>query len=564
MNKKILLVCPPFQHPSLSSIAVAGLATWLRGHGIECEEAYFHLELMRIVGPEKYNKSIERRKGNIAELLFAEAMHGSVPEEYSDHLTEFYGDRKTRSDITRRFGEQCLQRIKLSKAEIVGFSTSYNQLISSLFLGDLIKKHTDAKVVLGGTPCSDTMGAAILKAYPFIDYVVSGYGETPLLKLCQGDQPATGLLDSPTPPELNALELPDYRHFRREAEEYGLDPTTSINIQYQSSRGCWWGEKKHCAFCGVHRAHLSYEAKPNDMVISDIRTLYERYGQTIMTTDAVLSLDHLRHVIPALARFDQKPWLFYELKVNVTEKDIAALARGRVIVQMGIESLSTRLMKEMQKGATAIRAIAALKWSRERKLTVKWNLLFKVPGETIADFDEQIAIMEKIPHLTPPRILGPVHIDRYSPYFDEYQKYGWDRIHPAPEYRAAHPHVDEATLFDLAYHFEGEGNNREEGYYDKLETAFNRWHARHDAGEGLFLGRIEGVYRVADGNETVIPLTQEELKIIGATHEIIPVKKLVEKLQCSEETIQQMADKDLLYLENRRVVNLTVRTELPD
>jgi ribosomal peptide maturation radical SAM protein 1 len=564
MSKKILLVCPPFQHPSLSSIAIAGLATWLRGQGIDCEEAYFHLELMRIVGPDKYNKSIERRKGNIAELLFSEAMHGSVSEQYATHLSEYYGNRDKRAEITRRFGEQCLQRIKLSGAQIVGFTTSYNQLTASLFLAELIKRHTNAKVVFGGTPCSDTMGAAILTAYPFVDYVVSGYGETPLLKLCEGEKPTSRLLDNPTPPELHTLGLPDYRHFRREAEEYGLDPATGINIQYQSSRGCWWGEKKHCTFCGVHRAHLSYEAKPNEVVIEDIRTLHERYGQTIMTTDAVLSLEHLRQVIPVLARFHHKPWLFYELKVNVTEKDIAALAAGRVIVQMGIESLSTRLMKEMQKGATAIRAIAALKWSRERKLTVKWNLLYKIPGETIADYDEQISIMEKIPHLTPPRILGPVHIDRYSPYFDEYQKYGWDTIHPAPEYREAHPNVDEETLFDLAYHFEGRGNNREEGYFDKLEAAFDRWHKRHEAGEGLFLGRIEGVYRVADGNETVISLSQEEQEIIGATHEIVPVKKLVEKLDCSEDTIQQMVDRNLLYIENRRVVNLTVRTELPD
>ena len=564
MAKKILLVCPPFQHTSLSSIAVAGLATWLRENDITCEEAYLHFELMRLVGKDVYDKSIERRKGNVAELLFAEAMHGKVPEAFAQELTDSFGDREKRREITRRFGEQCLQRIVLSGAQIVGFSASYNQLSSSLFLSDLIKKNTDATVVLGGTPCSDTMGAALLKAYPFIDYVVSGYGEAPLLKLCQGESPKERLIDSPTPPDLHGMSLPDYRHFNREAEAYGLDPVTDINIQYQSSRGCWWGEKRHCAFCGVHRAHLSYEAKDTDVVVQDIRTLFERYHQTIITTDAVLSLAHLREAIPMFARFERRPWLFYELKVNVTERDIAALAKANVVVQMGIESLSTRLLKAMQKGATAIRVVAALKWSKERRLNTRWNLLYKIPQETVADYTEQIEIMKKIPHFPPPRILGPIHVDRYSPYFDNYSDYGWTGIHPAPEYRAAHPHLDEETLHELAYHFEGEGDNREEGYWDDLQAAFDEWHKRYERGDGLFLSPIAGLHRVADGKESVISLSPEEAEIIGATHEITPIKKLVDQLGCSEEAIQKLVDQDLLYLENKRVVNLAVRTELPD
>ncbi|MBN2719037.1 MAG: RiPP maturation radical SAM C-methyltransferase [Deltaproteobacteria bacterium] len=564
MAKKILLICPPFQHTTLSSIAVAGMATWLREHKVDCEEAYLHLELMRIVGKKTYDNSVERRKGNVAELLFAEAMHGDLAEPFASQLTEFFGDIEHRRNITKRFGVQCLQRITLSGADIIGFSTSYNQLSASLFLSDLVKRNTTAKVVLGGTACTDVMGAAILKAYPFIDYVVSGFGEQPLLDLCNGHSPTQKLIEAPLPPELTTMSLPDFRHFRREAEQYGMDTSSEVNIQYQSSRGCWWGQKRHCTFCGIHRSHLSYEAKPVDMVVGDIRTLHERYGQPIMTTDAVLSLDHLRHAIPQLARFYHKPWLFYELKVNLTEPDITALANARVIVQMGIETLSTRLMKAMQKGASAIRAIAALKWSRERHLDVRWNLLYKIPQETVADYREQIGIMKKIPHLQPPRILGPVHIDRFSPYFDNYRDFGWTQIHPAPEYRAAHPHIDDKTLFDLAYHFEGEGNNREEGYWDDLEAAFNEWHQLHKAGDGLFLSPMAGLHRIDGGEETFIPLTSDEEAIIGATHQITPVKTLIEQLGCTADTIRHLVNQNLLFQENKRVVNLAVRTELPD
>ena len=561
-SRRVLLICPPFQHPRLSSMSVSHLATYLRERGVPCEEAYLHFELMRIVGQERYLEAIDRRRGFVAELLFAEALHGGLDPEWAARIERRFGDRDRRREILARFEERCVRRIDESSPGIVGITTSYNQLLPALWIAGAIKKRFgDVEVVLGGTTCSEPAGRRILEGYPQIDYAVSGYGELPLLALARGEAPPDRAISSHAPLDIDSLPLPDYRPFVREAEEFG--PPSDLRLQYQSSRGCWWGERKHCSFCGLNGSQMSYSARSPQKVIDDVRTLWERHGCNLNATDCILSRDHMREVLPRLAMFAERPWLFYELKANMTEEQVKTLARARVVGQVGIETLSTGLLRLLNKGGTGIAILALLKWCAESGARIVWNMLHSIPGEDPALYEEQIEVMGKIPHFQPPRALNPIRIDRYSPYFERYEEFGWTSIEPAPEYSQAHPHLDDAALADVAYHFRGEGGVSPEGYLDRLTAAFDEWNDRHTAGEGLFLDPIHGLVRARDGERRKIPVGETGAKILGMTHRVTPVARVAEEVGCGLGDLDRLVDEGILHIERGKILNLAVRKLLP-
>lgn len=561
-SRRVLLICPPFQHPRLSSMSVSHLATYLRERGVPCEEAYLHFELMRIVGIETYMAAIDRRRGFVAELLFAEALHGSLDPEWEVRIEKRFGDRGERRDAVSRFEERCVRRIESCAPDLVGITTSYNQLLPALWIAKVIKERSlGAKVVLGGTACSNPSGRRILEGYPQVDYAVSGYGELPLLALARGETPEDNPIASHVPLDIDSLPLPDYRPFVREAEEFG--PPSDLRLQYQSSRGCWWGERKHCSFCGLNGIQMSYSARSPQKVIDDVRTLWERHGCNLNATDCILSRDHMREVLPRLAMFAERPWLFYELKANMTEEQVKTLARARVVGQVGIETLSTALLRLLNKGGTGIAILAVLKWCAESGARIVWNMLHSIPGEKAEHHEEQIEVMGKIPHFQPPRALNPIRIDRYSPYFDRYEEFGWTSIEPAPEYSQAHPHLDDAALADVAYHFRGEGGVSPEGYIDRLSVAFDEWNERHAAGEGLFLDPIHGLIRAREGARRRIPVGETGARILGATHRVTPIERVIADSGCGRGDLERLVDEDILHIEGSKVLNLAVRKLLP-
>ena len=103
---------------------------------------------------------------------------------------------------------------------------------------------------------------------------------------------------------------------------------------------------------------------------------------------------------------------------DATLSSLSTARLATYLRQQGVESLSTRLLGLLRKGSKAIQNLAALKWCREQGVTVAWNMLCGIPGERVEDYEEQIALMAKIPQLPPPEQARPVAVDRFSPYFD--------------------------------------------------------------------------------------------------------------------------------------------------
>lgn len=558
-SKQVLLVCPPFQNPYLSCLSVAHLATLLRERGGRCREAYPHFDLVRILGPEKY---LEVGDGTslAGELLFAEGLHGPSDDAVVRELLAVLGDAAERERIRERFEQRCFERLDLSGVDIVGFTTSFNQLMAALFIARGVRARAPGvTVVLGGANCGAPMGGAILEAYPDVDFVVGGWGEQPLLALSRGEGPSLPrMIPSSEPVELDTMPIPDFGVFLEAARAH--DPAHRFSLTFETSRGCWWGQKNHCRFCGINGEAMAFTSKSNARVVREISTLWERYGKNLMATDTIMSLEHLKHVVPELARLTSGPKIFYELKTNMSEAQVESLALARIQGQPGIESLSTHLLALLKKGETCLTNLAFLKWCAEQGIAVEWNLLYGIPEERIEDYDAQIALIQWIPHFPPAGRVNPIHLARYSPYFEHSEEYGWRDARPLPEYFGMHPHLPRERVFDIANYYVADAPFVAGDYVERLSQALVSWDERNRRGEGLFLDRTRGLVRNGPNGGFRFDMNPTLEKILERTHQITPVAAVLDHARCSEAVLAQLQAHGIIYREGNKVLNLTVRT----
>ncbi len=106
----------------------------------------------------------------------------------------------------------------------------------------------------------------------------------------------------------------------------------------------------------------------------------------------------------------------------------------------------------MRKGTTGLRNVQLLKWCREYRIAVDWNLLYGFPGETDADYEAITAMLPRIRHLQLPGACGPIRLDRFSPYFQQPEQFGITDVRPMPVYRFLYP-IEGLQHERIAYYF---------------------------------------------------------------------------------------------------------------
>jgi hypothetical protein len=205
--------------------------------------------------------------------------------------------------------------------------------------------------------------------------------------------------------------------------------TPSLRLLFESSRGCWWGSRSHCTFCGLNGTTLAFRSKSAGRALAELRHLYDRYqGYTraVSAVDNIIDMQYFRDFLPELKALGLDLTMFYETKANLTREQVQALAEaGMSDVQPGIESLSTPVLGLMRKGVSALQNVQLLKWCREYGVKVQWNHLYGLPGEDPEEYRRIVQeLLPAISHFDPPRGCFPVRLDRFSPYFDDSETYG--------------------------------------------------------------------------------------------------------------------------------------------
>ncbi len=401
-------------------------------------------------------------------------------------------------EASARFVDELAVRIADTRPDVVGFTTTFQQNTAALATAAALKRLSPGTVtVLGGANCDGPQGAALHRNFPAVDFVVRGEGErafpallgvvrgeveaATVAGLCwrgaDGGHRANPMTRLPLPP--GELRQPDYRPYFTRVQTSAARSRIEPKLVLEGSRGCWWGEKHHCTFCGLNGSSMAFRSKAPETFLGEILEQTRRHQVLdVLVVDNILDMGYLRSVVPALIERGHDLRFHYEIKSNLRYRHLQTLAdAGLVQVQPGIESLSSRVLRLMDKGVTGCQNVRHLRDAQSAGLWATWNYLYGFPGERERDYTQVIRQLPALAHLTPPDGVTRIEIERFSPYFDR-PELGFAPLRPAPHYAVVYD-LPEAELYDLAYLFDAPHAGIGETVAKQLAGAVERWRDLH-------------------------------------------------------------------------------------
>jgi ribosomal peptide maturation radical SAM protein 1 len=421
-------------------------------------------------------------------------------------------------ELAPAFIEELADRLVNLSPDIVGFTTTFQQNGASLAAARAIKRrNANIVTVFGGANCDGCQGEALHRNFDFVDYVVRGEGEvvlgellgalrdektandktalTSIAGLCWRDAggasvtnklPSRGL-------KFTKPQIPDF-------EEYFTRFSTSVASKWcapmlavEGSRGCWWGQKHHCTFCGLNGSFMEFRSKSPRVFAEELLTLVERHQvMDISVTDNILDPEFITGALPIITEKDYDLRIFYEIKSNMRKEQLEALLKSGIThVQPGIENLSTNVLRIMDKGVTGCLNVRLLRDAESIGSQVSWNYLCGFPGEVESDYR---SVMEQLPaiyHLPPPSGAARISIERFSPYFEK-PELGFDDVKAASQYSVIYD-LPEPELNEIAYIFEGKKLGITDEVIRELDESISRWRrAYYDGRYRLTFSDVDG------------------------------------------------------------------------
>ncbi len=542
---EIALVNMPFSYSKYPSIQLGTLSALLKSQGIPVDCHHLNVRFAHKIGVPLYEMICEKR-ALFGEWLFSYLLFRDNPKraEYprvfkpvfeqiaqqSGQPVGYFEEMSTR--IAPQFLTQAMTSIDWGQYKLVGFTSTFDQNVASLTMAKLIKDlYPNVKIVFGGANYDGEMGMEYFRAFPFIDHVVVGEGEETFPALVrrlldaksdgypdgvayrQGDQirltPNQSLFSDFTktgPPDYD-----DYYHLLAELGDaaQGLDRI----LLYEGSRGCWWGEKHHCTFCGLNAQSMKFRAKSSEQVAQEMTHLSHRYDTArFRLVDNIIDMKYVENLFGKFAADHCDLDVFIETKSNLHKSQIRTLAVGGVkCMQPGLESLSLNQLRAIDKGVTPMQNIICLKWSFYYRVMVSWNILLGFPGETNEDYQRQIDLIPSLLHLQPPEATGKFWLERFSPYYTRPHEYGIRITGPGMAYEYVYD-GRQVDLKKIAYDFEYELDNWlvDPHIYQELVTAIEGWQRLHKSSDRPFLYYSKAMEYVTiyDGRNPKAPTRQ--------------------------------------------------------
>lgn len=484
----IALVNMPFAMADRPSIQCGLLKSCLKQAGHHTDVFYLNLEFAAEFGADLYRETSRLRTDLLlGEWLFSVAAFGPRSDEADyrqacssvdgvcDKLSiDFEELCRLRNEVLPSWIDHWVGQIDWSSYLAVGFTSTFEQNTAAFALARRIKeRHPEVAILFGGANFDGTMGQEYVRALSFIDYAVVGEGDKVLpqlvARLAQGKDPLElkGVLgrrngklieNGPAPrvEDMDSVPDPDYDEYFetlfRLGTEKALGKSTPL-LLFESSRGCWWGEKQHCTFCGLNNNGMKFRSKSPNEALRQLERLSSRYKiVNFEAVDNIIDYKYIEQLCGPLSQQKNDYRIFYEVKANLNPNQLRTMARAGINgIQPGIESLNSHILHLMRKGVTMLRNVRLLKWGYYYGMRLSWNILTGFPGETEQDYTDQLRIVKLLRHLPPPTGVGPIWLERFSPYFFD-RSFPVKDVKPLDVYSFIYPQ-DKITLEDVAYFF---------------------------------------------------------------------------------------------------------------
>lgn len=467
---KTLLVSAPFMRPTLPLMAISVLKSAIASKGWHVACLHLPLFLLKFMNYGDYYQAFQT--SDEGDIWYSRHIYTSKSDRrlLSKPDLGISIERKVEANITagiRKFNEYVATHLFKKTYDVVGFSVSEGQLTASLYFAKLYKElHPKAKIVFGGPQCTGGMGASIVEVFPWIDYAVHGEGEKPLIEILEsvfeGDNrrldgcsarsggkivsvPPSSVID-----DLDSLPTPDHSDYFEQYAQCGA-PCPVVCIPVELNRGCWWGK---CAYCAYYRNRPYREFSPSKVceIIDELADKHLCLNYFIMSNVGYRSLQALSS---RLKKSKRDLSLKMSHRATVSRDELEALREGGLKeIAFGIESLSTSLLKKMQKGVSAIQNIQSLKNAEKLGIRESAPLIYGFPGETKREFGETIASIKKCWHLMYDfeEVKFALQYDTIA--YRNPKRYGIVNIRPDQRYQSIYP----PKHFDALVHFQYQFN----------------------------------------------------------------------------------------------------------
>lgn len=495
---EVVLVSMPFGSLFQPSLGLSLLKAAITDPGITTEILYFTLSFANLIGAPVYAQILSEggrpTYDLVGEWIFSSALFDSASLDPDGYLNDVlrghssahsFGKPASEEFIhsvldarkkTGVFLDSCLQDIISRNPRIVGFTSTFQQQIASLALAKRIKAQSpEIFIIFGGANCEGVMGFETIHQFPFVDAVVSGEGDCVFPELVQrvlSGQPISELQgvytrqnletvcrngqypNAPLVHNMDTLPFPNYDDFFEQFVASGLANYHPPMLLFESSRGCWWGEKMHCTFCGLNGAAIGYRSKSAQHALDELVHLTTRYPNcNVSSVDNILNMNYFKDFIPGLISRQLCLELFYEVKANLRKEQVRLIRQAGITqIQPGIESLSTEVLKLMHKGVSGLQNIQLLKWCKEIGVRPYWNMLWGFPREPREEYVRMANLLPLLMHMQPPVTGTTMRLDRFSPSFDSANELGFVDVAPYPSYFYVYPFQPEVVI-NLAYYF---------------------------------------------------------------------------------------------------------------
>lgn len=516
-SPKVLLLSMPWATTTRPSLALGILSRICREEGVRSNVFYPNMDMSAAIGFEVAGHlANERTLYGFSEHLFAVDLFGpkilssddylsvlsklNIPEPFRD--LEFL--KHLRDDIVPSFLDQLEKRVLDEQPTVVGFTATFNQVLSSLALARRLKsKQPDIQIIAGGACFDGEMGREYHRALPeLIDHVFLGEADISFTQYLRGlgDRPPAGKIPGVTYCEdghikavpgqrlndLNAAQIPDYQDFFLEKERLFRQTGKVFNIEFipfESSRGCWWGQKNHCLFCGVNEELIAFREKNVDRVIREMVYLSSRYRVVHLTaSDYNISRKSRRKIFQALKDLDLDIECFYETRADMTKDEICLMRDAGIRkIQPGIESFSTEILHLMGKKTSKIRHVQFLRWCKEYNIHTSYNVLAGFPGEEISWYFDMANFLPEIFHLSPPlHNMHYVEMHRFSPLFQRRDHFGVDTCQIREDYGFNFPEgMIDPMKIGYFFNFKAATILDREKYAEDVRSVIGHWIESH-------------------------------------------------------------------------------------
>ena len=578
---------------------------------LEVDVFHFYLSLAEAIGYRLYHEISERTW--LAESIYAALLY---PKRIKKAADLFYKESaenlilrpirfKSLTARVKKATDTFINRCDWGAFAMLGFSISFCQLTSALYVIQGIKrKFPNLMIVVGGASTSGLAAQGLLERFPQIDAVVNGEGEMPLhqivehLRRSSSNSDLTkiqGVVTRETDPAnnvstsfgqmetLNDLPAPDYDDYFDLLNTFDARKIFFPTLPVEISRGCWWkptgraGRVSGCAFCNLNLQWHGYRYKPPSRVISEIDHLTGRYQALSLTiTDNVLPRKGSVEIFKQIGTLNKDLRLFGEIRSTTPHLELKVMRdSGMQKVQVGIEALSTRLLKKLHKGTTVIQNLEIMKNCEALGIENISNLILQFPGSDAQDVAETLNVLEFAKPFYPLKAVN-FWLGMGSPVWQNPKKYGikalfnhpnWSHIFPAEIYHSL-PLMIQSYRGDRVY---------QKKNWRPVKKKILEWQKQYaDIRNG---SDHRPILSMQDGREFII-IRKKRYQAPTATHRLVGASRLI-YLFCQKQRslksisakfspladdtilkfLKMMIAKKLMFEENNRYLSLAVRVE---